>query len=127
MLYMKDFTIPKATLKVSPYSEILKVAPGVISNVRIEFPYGCGELAGVQILYHNHLIYPTSDGQYISWDGAPVISDQDIEIMESPFEVVLIGVNYDALYDHTITVALTVKGVDLKNRQTVFDRLKGLL
>lgn len=108
MLFQRTVTIPAATLVTAEHVETIDLAPGTGVKVRVEFPPGCGELAGVMLKRGIHQVWPITPGEYASWDGGAVESAEEIRLTEEPFELSIHAVNYDVLNPHTVTIAISV-------------------
>lgn len=108
MLYQHTITIPSSTLIEAPYEEDIPLGPGILSLIRAEFPYGCGELAGVALVRGSHQFWPLTPGEYASWNDGALESAEEYPLDDEPYTVTVRSVNYDALNSHTITLALVI-------------------
>lgn len=110
MLFNMDITVPAQTLATAPYTVDLDLAPGNIQKFRVEFPFGCAELVGIQLYRSNHQIWPITPGEFVSWEAGGVETEENLELSDLPFGVQARCVNYDILYDHTISLYVVVRG-----------------
>lgn len=124
MLYQHTLTIPAATTVDAPYEEIMGIGPGTITRIRVEYPYGCGELAGVQLVRGINHIYPVSESEWASWNDGAIESDEEIEISTPLYEILIRGVNYDSLNDHTLTIAVMMTSLPSVQEQSILTSIR---
>jgi hypothetical protein len=103
MLFDYDLTIPAATAQASPASTIVKLTRGTLTRVDVLFPPGCASLVFVRVRDRLHQIVPANPEASLNWDGAIIRSDFELELVDSPYEIILEGWSPDAAYPHTVT------------------------
>lgn len=109
MIFAGSITIPAGTLKATPEIERLKVSRGVITQINILFPPGCGHEAYITFNRGLHQIYPTNPDGYFIGDGVNISGEVFHYVKADPLEVQIYGWSPNASYDHTIHVYLWIK------------------
>ena len=109
MRYRTALVIPALTPESEPVSAVVKVVPGIITEVELLFPAGHAGLTHVAIFYHERQIFPTSPEQSFCGDDHLITFNEQFAIIELPYELVVYGWNDDELYSHTVYVDLTVR------------------
>jgi len=100
MYYETILTLPANTLQTDPVRQILPIHPGTIQHVEVLFPPGCAALAHVQVLYWCHQLWPSNPDSFFSGNGYPISYDEDLQIVDPPYELELVGWNEDDTYAH---------------------------
>jgi len=108
VFYSLELELPANTPEDSPVELIADLTWGVISHVELEFPPGCAGLAKVAILYHRHQLWPTNADKWFYTDGRIIAWDDYFELLEPPFELVLLGYNDDDTFQHTPIIRFEV-------------------
>lgn len=108
MFYSFDLEIPANTAEDEPVELTAGLTWGVLTHVELEFPPGCAGLAKVAILHRRHQIWPTNIDRWFYTDGRIISWDDFFELLEPPFDLVLLGYNDDDTYPHTPIVRFEV-------------------
>ena len=106
MIYSYEDTIPINTPKASMRRTVMKLTPGIIHQVEIQFPIGCAGLAHCVIKDNITQIWPSSPNYDFSADGFVISFREDYEIKYEPWELYMNTWNTSTDYEHTITVRL---------------------
>ncbi len=112
MFYSLAITIPANTLAAKPLEQELRMGPGVIHRVSVGFPGGCVGLAHLQILQHDHQLWPTNPDASLASDDHQLEWDDYWELADVPYSLTLRAWNLDDTYDHTVTVRIGVLPVE---------------
>jgi len=123
MIYETHLTIPKNTPITVPVTASMPVHPGIVKQVSVFFPAGCCGLARVYIKWWERQVWPSNPDSYFMGDGQNLIFPEDIELVDPPFEFVLVGWNLDDTFSHTVTLRIAITPVDT----TMTQLLQGLL
>jgi hypothetical protein len=110
MLYEGQLTIPANISKLSPVTHDIVMVPGQVNLIHILFPPGCAGLAGLRIFEKSKQLWPSSPDVWLIGDTAPVVFPEDYMVREEPYTFTLTGYNEDTLYEHTITVYISLLG-----------------
>lgn len=108
MLFQADITIIAGKTEVDPATEIMKIAHGIITEVKVQIPAGHRALAHLVILHHEHQIAPSTENMDIHGNFFPVEWGEYYESYQPPYELKLIGWNDDDTYSHTFTVYVVI-------------------
>jgi hypothetical protein len=103
MLFDYDLTIPAGTLQAAPASISVKLTRGTLTQIDTLFPPGSAALAFVRVRDRLHQIVPANPEASLNWDGAIIRSEFELELLDSPYEIILEGWSPDAVYPHTVT------------------------
>jgi len=101
VFYSFDIPIPANTAEDNPEELVADLTYGVITHVELEFPPGCAGLAKVAILHRRHQIWPTNIDKWFYTDGRIIAWDDYFELLEPPFQLVILGYNDDDTFEHT--------------------------
>jgi len=104
MIHTIPITVSSNVAPANPSVTILKLSACIITACAIEFPSGCSWLVGVRIKEKEHQLYPTTPDQWICSDGQLIRWDDNTQIVDAPYELVIETYNEDEIYDHTIRV-----------------------
>ena len=106
MLFEYDLTIPAGTAKTAPAQLSLPLDVGIIHQLEVQFPRGCGGLVSVVLKRGVHQVHPANPQGALKGDGL-VISGQTWEpVEEAPFELIAEGWAPSSLFAHTVTIRL---------------------
>ena len=108
MRYRQGLTIPAGTVQSDPEVVELEVAPGIITEVEINFPAGHSGLTYVQIYYQERQIFPTTPGIAFRGDDTLISFSESWAILEVPHILEIRGWSPSAIYDHTVFVDITI-------------------
>ncbi len=106
MYYAWNFTLAADKTEATKTKAVLYLEKGTIVRCEIMFPAGCCGLVYVHINQALHQVYPKNpEYQYIG-NGETIISSDEYEIKETPYQLEFYGWNTDDTYNHTITVRI---------------------
>jgi len=108
MYYEWDWTIPANTPEDAPIEKIVKLKPGILTEIRIFYPPGCQGLAKVRIFDGTHRLRPLNPEGWIKTDAGAVIIPVWLLMEIDPYELRFELANVDGLWDHTLTVSISV-------------------
>lgn len=108
MIYTVHLTLPANTSKAEPVDEFLKVSPGTLKKIEIQFPPGCAGLVHVQIHHLERLSWPSGGADSFIGDTFPLIFEEDHKILEIPRHFLIRGWNLDDTYPHTPIIRLGI-------------------
>ena len=103
MIYSIAITVPANTGESNPVVETVKLSPGVLSQIEIDFPLGCAGLAHTQILHWDVKHWPSDPEQSFSANGNILKYNEPFNLDKSPFALILKCWNLDDTYPHTIS------------------------
>lgn len=112
MHYQTTISIPANTAATSPIRSTVQMSKGTISKVEIVFPPGCAGLVHLQILHKEHILYPSSPDESYVGDKDPIVWSEDFPLVENPYELIVIGWNYDTRYAHSPIVRFEMLSKD---------------
>lgn len=106
MFYVWNFTLPFGKSAASSTKEVLDLERGTIIRCEVMFPSGCCSLVFVHINQVLHQVYPKNPDHQYTGNGETIVSSDEYEIKEEPFQLEFYGWNTDDTYNHTITVRI---------------------
>lgn len=104
-------TIPKNTAITSYESYVLTLPISQTYRVWVEFPSGCVGLVGVQLWRGIEQIFPLPANTWLRSNGYTFAFYLTHLIDKEPYEIEIRGYNLDDTYQHTIWVALELRGL----------------
>jgi len=119
MFYAWDITVTAGTAEASPKTQILKLSKGVITRIVVKFPPGCHGLVKVRILRSEFQLVPLSRGEWVTGDGEAVVTEGYYELEETPAELKFVGCAPTTLYNHVVTVRVSVDPPEIAAPQQV--------
>lgn len=122
MYYEASLHIPKNTLPTAPVSVTIPVHPGRVNHVEVFFPPGSAGLANVIITMWGRQVWPTNPDSSFRGDGTPISFDEDLQLIDPPFEFEVVGWNDDDTFYHEPTIRISVLPEDDTLKQ-LFARL----
>lgn len=124
MYYHKEVTISKDTLIYPGYETRIEIGKGIITRLRVFFPWGCANLCGVQIYRYEQQLLPLNRTEYLKGNDVEYILDSDIVIDQEPYELLIKGYNLDDIFEHkpVISVQMT-KNVLTRNLEKFLQSL----
>ncbi len=126
MFHAWDITVPANTPLLNPVKQELNLPAGVITGISIKFPSGCNGMVKIRILRWTFQLVPLSSGEWVTGDGETVPTEQNYELLETPFMLEFQGCSPSTTYPHTITVRIEVSPlVSPADAQTI-DLLKDI-
>jgi len=109
MHFFFEISIPKNKTEILPHTEILKLSSGVITHVTIYIPRGHAGLAHLQLLYHEHQLYPLNPGGSYRGNETTIDFAEYQPIIVSPYELKARAWNDDDTYAHSFLVGIAVQ------------------
>ena len=116
MHFFYPVTAPHATTQLIPYTEVLKLSYGVITDVFIYIPRGHIGLASLQLLYHEHQLYPLNPGGVYKGNETTIAFKEYQPITVNPFELKARVWNTDDTIDHTFYIGLAMQRPEEMNQ-----------
>ena len=118
MVYEVRVTVPPNTTRDNAVRQVVKVAPGTLEQLEIEFPTGCAGLVHVQILYQDVQTWPSNLDQSFTGNGSHLVFRESLPVKKAPFEFIIRAWNLDDTYPHTpiIRFQITPPGSTLYER-----------
>ena len=113
MFWAWDITITAGTTEASPKTQTLKLSKGIITGIDAKFPAGCNGLVKVRLLRSEFQLVPLSGGEWVTGNDETVPTESYYELAETPAELKFLGCSPDAVYDHVITVRVTVQPAEV--------------
>lgn len=123
MLFDFDLVVPAHTLASAPVVAKARLAYGMLTEIRLMFPPGPATLVYVVVRDRLHQIMPANADGSINFDDAVVVSRLEYDILDSPFELDLIGWSPTAVYKHTITCQFEMQPRSSDTWRTFIDDL----
>jgi hypothetical protein len=123
MNYELRLTVPKNTTKELPVEATLKIHPGVVTRVRLLWPARTSQLGHAQVLHWGIVVWPPYDDQNFTGDGVPIEWNEEYEILDAPYELVVRAWNDDDTYSHTLTFGVAILPADTTAGGGVLKRL----
>lgn len=112
MLFDYDLIVPAGTPQNTPYETLAKLTRGKLTEIRIMFPPGCATLVHIAIRHNLHQLMPANPEGTANFDGYVVTSELEYDLVDSPYELKIIGWSPDAIYDHIITCQFNLQPVE---------------
>lgn len=106
MFYAWNFELTKGRATATREKHILPLERGTIIRCEVVFPVGCANLVYVHVNQALHQVYPKNPDHQFVGDGAVIVSTDEYEIREEPFQLEFYGWNTDEIYNHTVTVRI---------------------
>jgi hypothetical protein len=106
MFYAWDILLPKDKAEATKSKYILSMEKGTITRCEVVFPNGCANLVYVHIDDALHQVYPKNPDYKLRGNGETVISNDEYDIKEEPYQLNFYGWNTDDTFNHTITVRI---------------------
>lgn len=111
MLFDFDLVIPAATPTNEPVITLAKLTRGKLTQIRVLFPPGPATLVHVVIRHNLHQLVPANPEGDVNFDDAIITSNLDYDLIDSPYELSMIGWSPSAVYEHTITCQFNLEPV----------------
>ena len=108
MLFDFDLIIPPLTPVNSPIETLAKLTRGRIKRIYIFFPPGPATLVHVVARHNLHQLVPANFDGTLNYDDTTIITELDYELVDSPYEIRMLGWSPQAVYQHTITFSFDV-------------------
>lgn len=106
MFYAWNVLLPNTKTAATRTKQVLHLERGTITRCDVVFPTGCCGLVFCHIDHALHQVYPKNPGTTFKGNGETIISVDEYEIKDEPFQLEFYGWNTDDTYDHTVTVRI---------------------
>jgi hypothetical protein len=130
MIYEYEDTVPKSTAKSAMRRTKMKLAPGVIHKIELDFPAGCLYLAHATLWDGEHQVWPTNVEDSFNAEDY-TISFTEYFPLRPPAELELRTWNLDETYPHTIRVRIGILPPEMvapwQNLDKLTQVLKGIV
>ena len=103
MLIAYDITIPADTDAIDPYSEVVRLDTGTLTNIKIRFLAGCNNRVFVCVYDKLRQILPAH--QTAALYGNDITFDVPMQYLlnHKPYELTIVGWSPDTRYDHVLS------------------------
>lgn len=108
MNFFYDVSIPANTAQTAPFTEILKLAPGVLTSLLIYIPAGHGGTAHLKLYYHEFQLFPLSRNEDYHGDDVPIPIQSSFKIDTEPYEFKAVGWNTDTEFSHAFLLSVNI-------------------
>lgn len=112
MLFDFDIVIPAGTLEISPIERRVRLTFGKLTQIRLLFPPGPATLVYIVVRHELHQLMPANYEGNINFDDEIIVSNLDYDLLDSPYELTILGWSPLAVYEHTITCQFDVQPID---------------
>ncbi len=121
-----DIALPANTLQSALISQELEIVRGKITNVKVYFPWGCANLAGVSVWYASWQIVPSTLGEWLTGNEILHSIDMDYDITEEPLALIVKGYNLDDTFAHTPWIRCSIITTEISTKMQQFLQTLGL-
>ena len=111
MHYVYAITTPASTTFANRQKTILALSRGRITRVDVQFPSGLQGLAYLVINRGLNQLFPTNPDGYYASSAETIWWPEDYDLSTDPFQLEAYTWNLDVVYQHTITVRVTLEPV----------------
>jgi len=108
MIYYWEEAIPLGTLKTDPEVWSLAITEGLITRCQVFFPWGCANLAHVQVLHGTNQLYPFTRGEWLGGNDIRHEFTDRVPITTVPHFLTIQGYNESEKWPHTPWVAVQI-------------------
>ena len=126
MIVTATVTVSANTSLALPQRSALTLPAGVLRHWWVGWRYGVADLAGLRVLYRESQALPWTIGEYLpAFDGVLEFPDE-LDVWESPRELIIETYNLDDTYAHTVWLAAYIDRDNtwLKLYQTIIEALR---
>jgi hypothetical protein len=106
MFYVWDILLPFGKAEATQSKHVLSMEKGTITRCEVSFPCGCCGLVFCHIDDALHQVYPKNPDNRLYGNGETLVSRDEYEIKEEPYQLEFYGWNTDDTYNHTVTVRI---------------------
>jgi hypothetical protein len=117
MHFFFEVEVLHGATKANPYTEILPLSYGVITDVLFYLPRGSVGLLGFNLLYHEHQLYPLNTGGWYRGNETTIAFNEYQPITVNPYELKARAYNIDDTIDHSFFVGLAVQRPEEMGRE----------
>lgn len=100
--------IPADTSKAALVEQKKKIRTGIITHIEVLMPPGCHKLVYATVSHRLTQLMPFNPDEAVRADTYPVVGDYYWSVTESSPELILRGWSPDTIYDHTVSIRITV-------------------
>jgi len=126
MYFFFEVTVPYDTKEKTPYEEVLRLTYGVITSVLIYIPRGHVGLAHLQILYHEHQLYPLNAGGSYRGNETTIGFTEYQPVTVSPYELKARAWNLDDTFAHSFLIGVALQRPEEMGREIPAASLEAL-
>lgn len=126
MIFTKSFTVLTTHTEAAPLEDTIKIAHGIITNVKIWMPRGCHGLVYCKLRHHEHAIFPSTEDMRLLTDGTLLEWDEYYESYQPPYELKFVGWAYGTIYDHVVTIFIVILPRKAILALAIVDAIKGM-
>ena len=111
MLFDYELIIPPKTTADAPTESLARLTRGKITQIRVMFPPGPATLAHVVVRHNLHQLVPANFEGSLNFDDTVITSIMQYDLLDSPYELRMIGWSPLATYQHTITFQFNIEPI----------------
>lgn len=108
MIYKWEETIPTGTPETDPEEWGLEITSGIIVRWWVFFPWGCANVAHIQVLRGPDQLLPYTRGEWLGGNDVLHEFGDHYEVKDEPLHLTIRGYNYGGTYDHKPWVVVQV-------------------
>jgi len=108
MIYVCELTIPANTPKETPLRQTYPITAGLITQIAVHWPWGPGNLCGVQLRHVSFQFWPLSPTRWFNSTTRDLVFSESHLVTEDDPRLDLDGYNLDDTFPHTVTVYVEV-------------------
>lgn len=109
MIYRKSITTAANTAEADKQAATFKICKGIIHQIDIVFPPGCGGKLHLAINHGLHQVWPINPDENFASSGETISFEEYIEVNYEPFELTVYTWNLSTTYSHEVIIRLGVK------------------
>jgi hypothetical protein len=130
LAYHYTLTVPAGTPENTPVEKKLQLSYGVITEIFVLCPTGCKQLVKVRLYHQEHQVFPNNSDEPARGNGIPEGGEVHYQLYEAPFALKALGYAPTTIYNHDVTILVTVLPPEVAEPWTVqtsiLDKLKSL-
>jgi len=111
MYFFTEVLIPANTVETAPVMQTLQLDIGVIDSIDVEFPAGCAGLVTMTIYHKSIQIVPWNKDSVLYGDDRIFHLPLKYEMVEQPFDLLLVGTNHDDTYYHVVSIGVMLSAL----------------
>jgi hypothetical protein len=108
LLFQKVVTVPADTKETAKIRETLKVLPGMLDRVTVNFRDGCHGMVYIQVLHASSPLVPSERDQAITGDGQEITTLCNTEVKQGYETLDIYAWSPGTTYEHKIMVTVNV-------------------
>ena len=102
--YNYHITVPAGTPQHKPFIEEHGIKPGLITNVHIDFPYGCNRMVFIQVWIGEIPLVPDDKGEALAGNGQLYPYNVDFEVLPMQGDLKILAWSPNCTLDHSINI-----------------------